>query len=211
MHHLMVAFGLEGHVGGVLMTWATIHYVTESTMAVEFGFAERQKNAIKEMTGAEWDKSSKRWLVPVARLGEVVKLFWPELTLDYMVLRARDQALARMFAGYMAMGVRFDVSNGKVVCDHAVLNEWLAANATVLHVNALPPAQTAIERRKTAAGGILAQNYAEAPSVDSEPVSDSQEESRGVALWLRGVQNAATAEEKQYNRTNRTRKKWKSR
>lgn len=183
------------------MTWATIHYATESTMAVEFGYAERQKEAIAAMTGAEWDKPSKRWLVPVARLGEVVKLFWPSVTIDYMVLRARDHALVRMFAGYLAMGVRFDVSNGKVVCDHAVLNEWFAANATVLHVNALQTAQKGpvcvSMSYPTPSDCALSGATPVQPSEALAPSPANRRDAKGadLELWLKGSLNAAKREE----------------
>lgn len=184
-----------------VMTWATIHYLSESTMAVEFGYAERQKNAIAAMPGAEWDKSSKRWLVPVARLGEIVKLFWPLVTIDYMVLRARDHALVRMFAGYMAMGVRFDVSNGKVVCDHAVLNEWFAANSTVLHVNALQTAQrgpVCVPRSYPTATPLPPNgDNPGKPSKALEPAQAKRRDAKGadLELWLKGSLNAAKREE----------------
>lgn len=183
------------------MTWATIHYVTESTMAVEFGYAERQKDAIAAMPAAEWDKPSKRWLVPVARLGDVVKLFWPSVTLDYDVLRARDHALVRMFRDYMAMGVRFAVSNGKVVCDHAVLNEWLAANATVLHVNALQTAQNGPEcvsrSYPTPIDGAPNGDNPGKPSQALEPSPPNRRDAKGadLELWLKGSLNAAKREE----------------
>lgn len=190
------------------MTWATIHYQSESTMAVEFGYAERQKNAIKEMTGAEWDKPSKRWFLPVARLGEIVKLFWPSVTLDYDVLRARDHALVRMFAGYMAMGVRFDVAAGKVVCDHAVLNEWFAANSTVLHVNALALALKT-NPKGTESPVAHPRSYPTpidgAPNGDNpgkpgqalEPSPPNRRDAKGadLELWLKGSLNAAKREE----------------
>lgn len=195
------------------MTWATIHYVNETTMAVEFGYAERQKDAIAAMTGAEWDKSSRRWLVPVGRLGEVSKLFFPNLTFDYRVLRARDHALIRMFENYMAMGVRFAVVAGKVACDQPLLNEWFASNSTVLHVNALLSAtdnkkmtSEATERPRI---DVLSQNdqiHVGAHIVESKSVSashtaskqatDSQPQNRDIALWLKGVQNAVKNEER---------------
>jgi len=190
------------------MTWATIHYQSESTMAVEFGFAERQKDAIKAMTGAEWDKSSKRWLVPVARLGDVVKLFWPELSIDYMVLRARDQALVRMFEGYVAMGVRFDVNNGKVVCDQPLLNEWLAANATVLHVNALHVAlNTKKSTVKSMEAAVVAPTHVETPIAESGRVSASHTANGDIALWLRGTANAAKREERKGEMLKRKRRR----
>lgn len=192
------------------MTWATIHYVTESTMAVEFVFAKRQKDAIAAMPGAEWDKSTLRWLVPVARLGDVVKLFWPSVTIDYLVLRARDHALVRMFAGYMAMGVRFDVSNGKVVCDHAVLNEWFAANSTVLHVNALQTAQNGPEcvPRSYPTLNDGAPNGGNGGKA-SETLGHTKSIRRGVdlSLWLTGVQNAVKQAEKKEQMIRRVREK----
>lgn len=190
------------------MTWATIHYVTESTMAVEFVFAKRQKDAIAAMPGAEWDKSTLRWLVPVARLGDVAKLFWPSVTFDYRVLRARDHALVRMFAGYMAMGVRFDVAAGKVVCDHAALNEWFATNATVLHVNALA---LALKQARTAQNGseCASRSYPTSnsgapngddpgkPSQALETSPPNRRDAKGadLELWLKGSLNAAKREE----------------
>jgi len=198
------------------MTWATIHYVTESTMAVEFVFAKRQTDAIAAMPGAEWDKSTLRWLVPVARLGDVAKLFWPSVTFDYRVLRARDHALVRMFAGYMAMGVRFDVAGDKVVCDQPLLNEWFATNATVLHVNASHDAQKAVERTGTPVAhprsyptlndGASNGGNGGKPSQALEPAQSIR---RGVdlSLWLTGVQNAVKQAEKKEQMIRRVREK----
>lgn len=199
------------------MTWATIHYVTESTMAVEFVFAKRQKDAIAAMPGAEWDKSTLRWLVPVARLGDVAKLFWPSVTFDYRVLRARDHALVRMFAGYMAMGVRFAVSNGKVVCDHAVLNEWFATNATVLHVNALAVAlktnpkgtESPVAHPRSYPTPIDAASNGGNGSKPSQALEPAKSIRRGVdlSLWLTGVQNAVKQAEKKEQMIRRVREK----
>lgn len=188
------------------MTWATIHYVNETTMAVEFGYAERQKEAIAAMTGAEWDSDTRRWLVPLGRLGDVARLFFPNLTFDYRVLRARDHALVRVFENYMAMGVRFDVAANKVVCDQPLLNQWFAANSTELHVNALriaqerttDPKKTTCESTERPRIDVSSQNgqiHAEAHNVESRPVSASQGANGDIALWLRGAQNAAKREE----------------
>lgn len=193
------------------MTWATIHYLTETTMAVEFGYAERQKEAIAAMPGAEWDKPSKRWLVPVARLGEIVKLFAYNVTLDYNVLRERDRQLKRLLQGYVNLGIRFDVAGGKVVCDHQILNEWFATNTTPLHVNALAGL---LDTKKTSE---TAQNAAEcvprsyptlidgAPNggngskpseaLGSSPANRRDTKGADLELWLKGSLNAAKREE----------------
>ena len=187
------------------MTWATIHYVSDSTIAVEFGYAETQKDAIKRMAGAEWDKSGKRWLVPLGKLGDVVKLFFPNVTLDYAVLRARDEQMIRMFEGYMAMGIRFDVAaqsadklptaGGKVVSDHALLNEWFKDHGTALHVNALMTCE-ASGRPRIDAERQIDQIDASAQKIESRPVSASQQANGDIGLWLRGVVNASKAAER---------------
>lgn len=119
------------------MMWATIHYVDASTMAVEFPFEAARKAAIGAMSGATWDKTSKRWKLPVQRLGDTVKLFWPNVTIDYEVLRARDEQIKRFMRQYMACGVRFNIVGGKVRCDHELLDNWLQQHGTSLHVQAL--------------------------------------------------------------------------
>lgn len=177
------------------MTWATIHYISDSTIAVEFGYAETQKDAIKRMAGAEWDKSGKRWLVPLGKLGDVVKLFFPNVTLDYRVMRARDEQMIRMFAGYRAMGVRFDVVGGKVVSDHALLNEWFATHGTALHVNALMTCEASGQPRIDAKRQID-QIDVSVQKIESRPVSASQQANGDIALWLRGVVNASKAAER---------------
>lgn len=181
------------------MIWTTIYYMTDSTMAVEFAFDRRYKDAIAQMTGAEFDGATKRWFVPVARLGDVVKLFWPNVTIDYAVLRARDEQLTRMFRQYMAMGMRFYVVDGKVVCDHALLNDWFAAHSTALHVNALLVVLQSSDIKKEAP------NPTERPRIDakhvaptiveSRPVSASQTGNGDIALWLHGVVNAQKRED----------------
>lgn len=184
------------------MTWATIHYLDSATMAVEFPYSQRHKDAVVCMSGAEFDKVSSRWAVSVARLGDVVKLFWPNVTIDYAVLCARDEQLQAMFRGYMAMGVRFDVHGGKVVCDHALLNEWFAANSNALHINALMAVQLSDSKKAPceATGRPVAVQTAqvsiEAAKNDSRAVSDSYTANGDIALWLRGVVNAQQSEER---------------
>lgn len=183
------------------MTWATIHYVSDSTIAVEFGYAETQKDAIKRMAGAEWDKSGKRWLVPLGKLGDVVKLFFPSVTLDYAVLRARDEQMIRMFEGYMAMGIRFDVAGGKVVCDNPLINEHLSASSTALHVNALQAAQRRMTCEETERPRIdverqIDQMDVSAQKIESRPVSVAAQANGDIGLWLRGVVNASKAAER---------------
>lgn len=116
--------------------WATIHYVDATTMAVEFPFEAARKAAIGAMSGATWDKTSSRWKLPVQRLGDTVKLFWPNVTIDYEVLRARDEQIKRLIRQYMACGVRFNIVGGKVRCDHELLDNWLQKHGTSLHVQA---------------------------------------------------------------------------
>jgi len=52
------------------MTHATIYHVSATTMAVEFDYDKDLKEAIAAMVGSEWDKPSKRWLLPISRLGD---------------------------------------------------------------------------------------------------------------------------------------------
>lgn len=177
------------------MTWATIHYVSDSTIAVEFGYAETQKDAIKRMAGAEWDKSGKRWLVPLGKLGDVVKLFFPNVTLDYRVMRARDEQMIRMFAGYRAMGVRFDVVGGKVVSDHALLNEWFKDHGTALHVNALMTCEASGWPRIDSERQID-QIDVSAQKIESRPDSVAVQANGDIGLWLKGVVNASKAAER---------------
>lgn len=177
------------------MTWATIHYVSDSTIAVEFGYAETQKDAIKRMAGAEWDKSGKRWLVPLGKLGDVVKLFFPSVTLDYAVLRARDEQMIRMFEGYMAMGIRFDVAGGKVVSDHALLNEWFKDHGTALHVNALMTCEASGWPRIDSERQID-QIDVSAQKIESRPDSVAVQANGDIGLWLKGVVNASKAAER---------------
>ncbi len=177
------------------MTWATIHYISDSTIAVEFGYAETQKDAIKRMAGAEWDKSGKRWLVPLGKLGDVVKLFFPSVTLDYAVLRARDEQMIRMFDGYMAMGIRFDVAGGKVVSDHALLNEWFKDHGTALHVNALMTCE-ASGRPIIDSERQIDQIDVSAQKIESRPDSVAVQANGDIGLWLKGVVNASKAAER---------------
>lgn len=154
------------------MSWATITLYGSNTVAVRFApYHVAVKNRLKALA-ERWDSTQKRWLVPLHRLSDVVGIFWPQVTLDYAVLVARDQALRQMLAGYMAMGIQFDVVHDKVVCDHAVLNAWFAQHSTALHVQAL--------RDLWANPGV------------KRPVSAVKwtADETGLALWLRGVQNA---------------------
>lgn len=164
-----------------MTTHATIYHIDAGTMAVEFTYDKTLKEAVATMIGAEWDRATKRWLLPVARLGDVVKLFWPNVTLDYDVLRARDEQLKRMFRQWQALDVRFWIEQGKVRCDHALLNEWFAANGTKLHTVALEAVLSEPAHARTHA------RVATPPAEVDDP---------GLALWLRGAQNAVVAEEK---------------
>lgn len=184
------------------MTWATIHYLDSATMAVEFPYSQYHKDAISGISGAEFDKATKRWVVTVARLGDVVRLFWPNVTIDYAVLCARDEQLQAMFRGYMNTGVRFDVHGGEVVCDHALLNEWFAAHSTVLHVNALKAVQSSDSKKAFCKAtewpltALDSQGVTEAAKNDSGPVSASHKPNGDIELWLRGVVNAQKREER---------------
>lgn len=193
------------------MTWATIHYLTDSTMAVEFPFSQRHKTAIAQMTGAEFDGATKRWDVPVARLGDVVKLFWPNVTIDYAVLCARDEQLQAMFRGYRDMGVRFDVVAGKVVCDHAMLNDWFAEHSTALHVNALlavdgakkgdaKPTERPMPHSRSYPTPMTLSPNGDTPVKPSEALLTPKAIQRDaknadLAIWLQATQNAARREE----------------
>ena len=163
------------------MTHATIYYIDPSLMAVEFEFDATKKNSVARLVGAQWQKESGRWAVPVARLGDVVRIFFPDVTIDYDVLHARDEQLRRMFRQYRTMGVVFALTDGKVTCDHAVLNSWFAANANVLHAQAL--AHVLSEDAKPVAIPPL--------STAPAPVED-----RMLTLVLKGVKNAQIAKEK---------------
>lgn len=163
------------------MTHATIHHINASTMAIEFAYDKDLKEAIAAMLGSDWDKPTKRWLLPVARLGDVVRLFWPNVTLDYDVLRSRDEQLKRMFRQYQQSGVRFWLDDGRVHCDHALLNEWFAANGNKLHAAALE----AVQAEQPARATLFKVDY---------PIADKDDP--GLALWLRGVKNARVAVEK---------------
>lgn len=164
------------------MTHATIHHINAETMAVEFDYNKDLKDTIAAMIGSDWDKPNKRWLLPIARLGDVVKLFWPNVTLDYDVLRARDEQLKRMFRQWQTLGVQFWLEQGKVQCSHALLNEWFATNGNKLHAVALE----AVLAEPVPAPATL-------PQVDY-PIADKDDP--GLTIWLRGVKNARVAEEK---------------
>lgn len=123
------------------MTHATVHYMDAYTFTVEFPYRPSLKEAIASMSGANWNKASKRWHVPIARLGDVVKLFYPNVTLDYAVLVVRDEQMQRVLRQYMNCGVRFSVVGGKVACDHEVLNNWFMQNSSSLWVAALTNAK----------------------------------------------------------------------
>ena len=161
------------------MTTTTIHHIDSTTLAVAFDFDATKKEVVAAMTGAQWQKAEKRWTLPVARLGDVVKLFWPDVSIDYDVLRARDEQLRRLFRQYRACGVTFAIVAGKVTCDHDVLNGWFAAHGNALHVQALQDV-------------LLEVSAAARPK---KPATGDYDD-RMISLLLRGVQNAVKAEEK---------------
>ena len=163
------------------MTHATIYYIDPSLMAVEFEFDATKKNAVASLVGAQWQKETGRWNVPVARLGDVVRIFFPDVTIDYDVLRARDEQLRRMFRQYRTMGVVFALTDGKVTCDHAVLNSWFAANANVLHAQALAHVLSEDAKPETI------------PPLSTAP---APKEDRMLAILLKGVKNAQIAKDK---------------
>lgn len=163
------------------MTHATIRHIDSGTMSVEFVFDKELKDAVAGITGATWQKKSKLWIVPVAALGQVVKLFWPDVSIDYDVLRDRDEQLRRMFRQYRQLGVRFWIDGNKVACDNTALNDYFAAHTTVLHVQALEHVLAEPARRRQARRKIEVQ-----PAPDAERLQ----------MWLTGVQNAVDNEEK---------------
>lgn len=164
-----------------MTTHATIHHINAEIMAVEFDYNKDLKDAIAAMIGSDWDKPNKRWLLPIARLGDVVKLFWPNVTLDYDVLRARDEQLKRMFRQWQALGVNFRIEQGKVRCSHFLLDEWFAAHGTKLHTVALE--------------AVLGEQPAPA-TLFKVATPTAEVDDPGLALWLRGAKNAAVAEGK---------------
>lgn len=180
------------------MTWATIHHIDGHLMAVDFAYSKRHKDAVAALTGAEWHKATKRWNLPVAALGDVVRIFWPNVTIDYAVLSARDEQIQRMFQQYMVMGIRFDVSAGKVVCDHPVLNEWFFDNSTTLHVSALSDAKKRGREPMGRARNVFnpqdGLDHCNDDKGPGKPVPLAHDE--GIALWLRGVKGAVEREER---------------
>lgn len=158
-----------------MATHATIRLIDASTVSIEMSpFSEFHKDKIKALFGSEWNK--KLWLVPLCRLGDVVKIFIPHVSIDYDVLRARDVQLCQVFRQYMACGVQFDVVGGKVVSDHPLLNEWLVESSSQLHVNALEAAR----KPQPAPVELPVDNYATVPT------------RLDTALW-NGIQNASKA------------------
>ena len=162
---------------------ATIHYIDSTTLAVAFDYDATKKEAVAALTGAQWQKTTKRWLLPVARLGDVVKLFWPDVSIDYDVLCARDEQLRRMFRQYQACGVTFAVEAGRVTCDHYILNGWFLAHGNALHAQALQYVLN--EAKATPRARNQAQRQAE-----------MQAEDEALARWLKGVKNAAKNEDR---------------
>ena len=162
------------------MTHATIHHIDSVQMAVEFAFDAAKKDAVAAMIGATWDKPATRWSLPVARLGDVVKLFWPDVTIDYAVLVARDEQLRRMFRQYRAAGVAFSIENGGVRCDNAALDACFLAKSTAMHVAAL---ECVMEERAPSARPTRAA----APLPAADPM---------LNLLLTGIGNAQRNEER---------------
>ncbi len=113
---------------------AAIVYQDERSVAVYFQYDPARKESVKALYGTQWSKSQRCWLVPLARLGELMKIFMPYVEIDYEVLCARDRQIARMFRQYRVMGVVFWEVNGRLRSNNAQLDEYYAKRGTALHV-----------------------------------------------------------------------------
>jgi len=161
------------------MTHVTIHYLDTTTMALDFPFDADKKAAVAAIVGATWDKKPKRWNVPLARLGDVVKLFWPDVSIDYGVLVARDEQLKRMFRQYIAAGVRFAARDGAIWCDNDILCTYMQKVGTALHVQALTM--------------VLAEPARVQPAMVTDTPHIETEDDRKMKIIITGTQNAKIA------------------
>lgn len=152
------------------------------------GAIARHGREITTIPNREFIKRGNAWLVPLSRLGYIIKIVGPQdVSIDYDVLRARDAQLRRIVDQYAACGIAIWNDGGALRTDNDLLTSVLQPIAALL-LDWLP---TQPQRRVRAV----------------RTVQYVGEVDKGLESWLAGVKNAAADDEKQQKR----RAKWTSR
>lgn len=162
------------------------------TIAVD-GATRYHGAKLTEIPNREFIKSGSRWLVPLSRLGAVIGIVGQQnVSIDYDVLKARDEQLRRIVAQYAAVGVRIWNDGGKLATDHPLLTQALQPIAPLL-LDWLPtePGERRQQRRK-----VVTQERVEAPQ-KREAGEFGQ---LSLESLIVGIQNAHAKQEKDMQR-----------
>lgn len=151
-----------------------------TTIRLEFPYNPDAVAFVKALPGAEWDKPSKTWAVPLFHLGRIVARYARIVEIDYDVLAARDDLWRRWVEQYNACGVRFELVGGAVVA----LGDGVS-----------PEFQKHVAARSTLIAPWLGSQVVSRPVIT--PLQPSfLEPSQADGLLMRSIKSAAKREEK---------------
>jgi len=91
-----------------------ITLLNRRTIRLAFPYNPTVVAFVKALTGAEWDKESKTWTVPLCHLGRIVGEYLRTVEVEYEVFVARDEMWRRWVEQHNACGVRFEMSGATV-------------------------------------------------------------------------------------------------
>ena len=146
---------------------------------------------LTEIPNREFIKRGSVWLVPLSRLGQVIRIAGQQnVSVDYDVLRARDAQLRRIVDQYAAAGCRIWNDGGALATDNDMLTRVLTPIAPLMldWLPTEPGARREVKRR------------AERPAWEVRP------EQMGLDLLLTGIKNAHAADERE--REQKGRQQW---
>lgn len=107
------------------------------TIRLEFSYSAAAVARVKALPGATWDKESKTWSVPLARLRRIVDEF-PAATVDPACVEARLQQWRRLVIRFNRLGVWFALAHDGVTVVPTgagvapAFTDWVAAHSEIL-------------------------------------------------------------------------------
>ena len=92
-----------------------------------------QGGQLTTIPNREFVKRGSAWLVPLSRLGQVIRIVGQQnVSIDYDVFRARDAQLRRIVDQYAAAGCRIWNDGGVLATDNEILTQVLTPIAPLL-------------------------------------------------------------------------------
>lgn len=91
-----------------------ITLIDQRTMRLAFNYIPATVAFVKALPGAEWDKPSKTWAVPLCHLGRIVQRYLRTVEIDYDVFVAREALWRRWVEQHNRCGVRFALDGSAV-------------------------------------------------------------------------------------------------